>query len=141
MHPQDERSQAAGLLLLRIALASVFLAHGLAKPLLFSWAGTEAFFQSQGFAGWMAYPVFAAEVTGAVLLGLGIFSRLAALGLVPITLGVVATHLPNGWLFNVPNGGWEFGALLLALVAVVVLVGPGPYVARIRVPALGRRLA
>ena len=60
--------------LLRLTLGVVFMAHGLFKVLVLTLPGTAAFFAAQGFPGWTAYPVFAAEVVGgaALLAGSGV---------------------------------------------------------------------
>jgi putative oxidoreductase len=43
-------------------------------------------------------------------------------------------HLPNGWLFSNPHGGWEFPALWIVLLIVQALLGPGAYA--LKVPGL-----
>ena len=50
--------------LLRVALGIVFVAHAAAKWFTFTLPGTAEFFAAQGFPGWAAYPVFAAELFG-----------------------------------------------------------------------------
>jgi putative oxidoreductase len=40
-------------------------------------------------------------------------------------------HLPNGFVFSYPNGGWEYPAFLIVISAVQALIGEGAY-------ALGR---
>jgi putative oxidoreductase len=102
-------------LVVRLALGVVFLAHGLTKVFVFTLPGTAAFFESVGFPGFLAYPVTAAEIVGGLLLVVGLASRWAALGLVPVMLGALSVHWGNGWVFNAPNGGWEFPALLAAV--------------------------
>jgi putative oxidoreductase len=127
-----------GALTLRLALGAVYLAHALSKPMLFTMPGTVAFFESNGFPGWAAYPVFAAELLGGVLLLLGLLTRWAAAGLVPVTAGALLVHGPNGWLFINPGGGWEYPAFLLAALASQVLLGGGAHALRVpmRPPAV-----
>jgi putative oxidoreductase len=36
-------------------------------------------------------------------------------------------HLPNGWVFSAPNGGWEYPAFLIVASVVQALVGAGAY--------------
>ena len=57
----------------------------------------------------------------------GIGTRWVALALVPVLLGAVWAHAGNGWLFNAPNGGWEYPAFLTAAAIVVALLGDGAY--------------
>jgi putative oxidoreductase len=125
---------ALGLLILRVALGVVFLTHGLFKPLVLTFAGTAAFFESFGFPGWTVYPVFLAEVIGGLALIAGQGTRWAAAALIPVVLGAFRVHGPNGWYFGAPNGGWEYLAVLIAGLVAVILLGPGAFALRIRRP-------
>ena len=59
------------------------------------------YFQSLGLPGFFAYITIAAELGGAAGLILGIWPRYAALLLIPLMLGTIATvHGKNGWLFT-----------------------------------------
>lgn len=123
-------------LLLRVALAALFLAHVGLKLFVFTPAGTAGFFASLGLPGWLAYVTIAAELAGAVALLLGVWPRWVALALVPILLGAIATvHGPAGFFFTNPNGGWEFLALWIVGLVALALVGDGPY-ALAKSPAL-----
>lgn len=112
-------------LVLRLALGAVFLAHALAKPLLYTMPGTVAFFQSHGFPGWTAWPVFLAELIGGILLIAGIRTRAVALALLPVLAGALLVHLPNGWSFTAPGGGWEYVAFLILALVIQTLLGDG----------------
>ena len=116
---------------LRLALGTMFVAHGLWKVLTLGMATTAGFFASQGFPEWTAYPVVAAEIGGGVLLILGVQTRIVALLTLPILLGALKVHLPNGFVFSYPNGGWEYPAFLIVATSVQALLGDGAY-------ALGR---
>jgi len=131
---RDARLVSYGALALRLALGLVFLAHALSKPLVFTLPGTAAFFEQHGFPGWSAYPVFALELLGGLLLLLGMGSRWAALVLIPVTAGALLVHLPNGWLFINPGGGWEFPAFLIAALAAQALLGDGALALRVALP-------
>ncbi|HLL54310.1 MAG TPA: DoxX family protein [Myxococcaceae bacterium] len=113
--------------LLRVALGVLFLAHAYAKFSLFTLPGTVRFFEANGFPGWTAYPVFAAELVGGLALVVGFKTRIAALGLIPIMVGALKTHLANGWMFTSAGGGWEFVAFLIAALAAQALLGSGAY--------------
>jgi putative oxidoreductase len=123
----DTRTNALGTFALRITLGVVMIAHALLKILVFTVPGTVAFFASVGFPGALAYPVIAAELLGGAALVLGFKTRWAALGLVPVLLGATFVHVPNGWVFNAPNGGWEYPALLTVGVMVQALLGSGAF--------------
>jgi len=121
----DTRTAPYAILLLRVALGVMFLAHGLTKLLVFTPAGTAGFFESIGFAGWLAYPVIAFEVTGGALLVLGLFARRVAAAAV-VQLFVASTvHFANGWSFTNPNGGWEYPIFLVIAAATIALAGDG----------------
>ncbi|RME61699.1 MAG: DoxX family protein [Alphaproteobacteria bacterium] len=125
--PPSERSAPWGVLLLRLALGTMFVAHGLLKLLVFGLPGTAGFFQSVGFPGWFAYPTIAAEVGGGALLILGLWPRLVALALLPVLIGAMSVHVGNGWVFSAPGGGWEYPLGLIVAAVVQALVGDGPY--------------
>lgn len=118
-------STALGLLLLRLSLGLMYLAHAGLKLFVFTLPGTAQFFVGQGLPGALAYAVFAAEALGGVLLLLGAWPRQVALALVPILLGAAWVHAPNGWVFNAPGGGWEYPAFLAVASLVLWLAGDG----------------
>lgn len=110
----------AGATLLRVALGLMFIAHSVVlKYLTFTLAGTAQYFVSIGLPAFLAYVVFALEAVGGVLLVLGIRTRWVALGLVPVLIGATLVHVGNGWVFNAPNGGWEYPVFLIVISLVV----------------------
>ncbi|MFO1426665.1 MAG: DoxX family membrane protein [Steroidobacteraceae bacterium] len=119
----DNASLAA--FLLRLALGVIALAHGLLKIFVFTVPGTVQFFQSVGLPGALAYLVIAGEVLGGIALLLGVRTRWVSLGLLPIMLGATFVHVGNGWVFNAPNGGWEYPAFLAVAVLVQAILGDG----------------
>src|SRR3954447_20300465 len=109
--PVDTRTVPYAALLLRL-LGILFLAHAGLKIFVFTPAGTAAFFAFRGLRAALAYVTILWELLGAVALVLGIWPRVAALALIPILLGAIATvHGPAGFFFTNPHGGWEFLAL------------------------------
>src|SRR5690242_4871954 len=104
------RSTAYGVALLRISLGIMYLAHSVVLKLFtYTLPGTAQFFQSVGLPGPLAYLTFAAEAVGGALLVLGVQTRWVALALTPCLAGAIAfVHLPNGWVFTAPGGGWEY---------------------------------
>jgi putative oxidoreductase len=113
--------------LLRIALASVFLFHGIGKVVNVS-----------GFAEMMGLPVLVAglvtfaEVAGGLGIIIGGFgkeliTRLAALAMIPVLLGaIVMVHGPR-WNFvpaeGYPMGGMEFQVVLALIATYFLIVG------------------
>ena len=115
-------------LLLRVSLGVMFLAHSLIlKVFTFGLTGTSQWFVSIGLPGWLAYAVCFAEIIGGAMLILGVYTRWAALALLPILLGAAFVHWPNGWVFSAPNGGWEYPVFLALAVVVQSLLGNGAY--------------
>lgn len=113
-------------LLLRLCLGAIFIAHAMLKWRVFTIPGTIKFFQSLGLPGWFAYVTIAAELGGAACLILGIFPRIVALLLLPLVLGtIVMVHGKKGWLFSNPDGGWEYPAFWAAALLVLFLLGDG----------------
>ena len=111
----------------RLALGTMFLAHGLMKLMVFTLPGTAGFFESVGFPGWTAYLVTFAEIGGGVALLLGLRTRIVSAALIPVLLGALYVHLGNGWVFSAPNGGWEYPAFLVVAALVQLLLGDGRF--------------
>lgn len=123
----DTRTAPFAALLLRLGLGALFIAHGLLKVFVFTIPGTVAYFESIGYPGVLAYAVIAAELIGGAMLILGIAPRIVAVALIPLMIGATLQHIPNGWLFSSPKGGWEFPAFWTVLLVVQALLGSGPY--------------
>ena len=122
-----DRAGDVGLLLLRLTLGAIFIAHG-AQKLFGSFGGggiegTGQFFAQNGLKPGEALAVLAGsgELVGGVLLALGLLTRLGALAVaVPMVIAIVVVHLPGPLV-----GGFELPLALLAAAVVVLLVGPG----------------
>jgi len=123
----DSRTAAYGLFLLRAALGVMFIAHAWLKFGVFTMTGFEGFLAQVGLPTIVAWPIVLAELLGGIALILGVYSRLVSLALLPILLGALAIHAPNGWVFNAPNGGWEYPAFLAIAALVQALVGDGAF--------------
>lgn len=129
-------TQDLGLLLLRVALGVVFIAHGLQKA--FGWWGGEGL---DGFkaalidAGYqhvelLTYVAAGAQIAAGVLLVLGLFTPVAAAGalafLVNSALVTFSAQREDGGLFVLGSDA-EYLLVLAALAAAIILVGPGRY--------------
>ncbi len=124
----DTQKSDLALLLLRVSLGIMLLAHGFVlKVLTFTPAGTAQFFASIGYPAFLAYLVILGEILGGLALIAGVFTRLASVLLIPILVGATLMHLDNGWLFSAPKGGWEFPAFWTVTLVVQALLGPGAY--------------
>lgn len=140
----EERAKAAGrrgtqdfgLLILRVALGVIFIAHGLQK--VFGWWGgpgldgfkntlTEAGYQH---ADMLTYIAAGAQIASGVLLVLGLFTPLAAAValalLVNSLLATFTAQRANGGLFVLGSEA-EHLLMLAAAAATIILAGPGRY--------------
>lgn len=140
----DERSkdgrrgtQDLGLLILRLALGVVFIAHGLQKA--FGWWGgsgldgfkttlTEAGYQN---AGVLTYVAAGAQIAAGVLLVLGLFTPVAAAGALAFLVNSVLVNFDSqrrgGSLFVLGSDGAEYLLALTAVAVAIILSGPGRY--------------
>ena len=117
--------------MLRVALGVMFLAHALVLKLgVFGLDGTTQFFVSLGLPAWTAPATILAEAVGGLALVVGLGARLAAVATIPVLLGALWVHIGNGWVFNAPNGGWEYPLFLVVVAGVVALLGDGAYALR-----------
>jgi len=120
------------LLVLRLTLGIVFLAHGAQKafgafggPGL---AGTAGFLGSLGLQPPRFWAVVAAygEFLGGLLVALGLFTPLGALMIAAaMAVATIKVHGPKG--FFIQNGGYEHTLVLLVLALVLAAAGPGAY--------------
>lgn len=113
--------------LLRLALASVFLFHGLGKV-----ADLGGFAQMTQLPVAVAALVTFAEVAGGIGILAGAFTsslitRLSALAMIPVLVGaIVMVHGPR-WSFvpaeGYPMGGMEFQVVLTLMALYFLIVG------------------
>jgi putative oxidoreductase len=113
--------------LLRIALASVFLFHGVGKAV-----DVGGFSQMSGLSTAVAALVTFAELAGGVGIIVGaltkeIITRLAALAMAPVLLGAIFMVHWGRWSFTpaegFPMGGMEFQVVLLLMALFFLVVG------------------
>ena len=118
---------AAASLLLRIGLAGMWISHGLILKLLtFGVVGLGNWLAAIGLPSALALPLILAETVGGLLILLGIYGRWVSLALLPILLGALLIHAPNGWVFSNPDGGWEYPLFLTLMTLVHALLGDDP---------------
>jgi putative oxidoreductase len=128
----DSRTAPYAALLLRVSLGALFLAHAGLKFFVFTPAGTAKFFGSVGLPPELAYLTIAVEVLGGLALILGVWTRVAAIAVLPILLGAIFTvHGSAGFFFTNPHGGWEFPAFWTVALLVQALLGDGAYTLRL----------
>lgn len=114
------------LLVARVALGVVLVAHGLQKFLTFGLAGTSASFEKMGIP---AAPVAAGYAAVVELVGGALLIAGAATAIVGVLVALdmagafVFVHAANGVF--VDGGGWELVALILVLALTLGAVGAG----------------
>jgi putative oxidoreductase len=105
----------------------MWIAHALLKLMVFTLPGTAGYFESVGFPGFLAYPVFAIELCGGIALLLGLYARQVSLLLIPIMLLAASVHFKNGWVFTSTGGGWEYPIFLAIASLALYLIGDGAF--------------
>ena len=112
---------------MRVSLGGMFFLHGIGKPLIIGMAQVSQGFIEKGFPVWTNYAATLIEIIGGLMLVLGIYSRWAAVALLPVTLGIILYHFPYGWVFHNPGGGWEYPQLILVSLVTILFLGGGKY--------------
>lgn len=113
-------------LLLRLALGAAWLSHAFLKLAAFSMPALAAFLNAQGMPTPMAWPVALLELTGGVLIVLGVHGRVASLALLPLLAASLLAHTGNGWTTMVPGGGgWLYPSLLMMATLLHLRAGDG----------------
>ncbi len=130
-------TQHLGLLVLRVGLGAVLVAHGLQK--LSGWWGGEgisAFKNSLSDIGYqhadiLAYVGAGGEIVAGVLLVLGLFTPVAAAGalafLINGLLAAISARPHSHSLSYFLPDGHEYQITLIVLAVAVILCGPGRY--------------
>ncbi len=115
--------QPLGLLVMRLVLGVIMVAHGWPKLMNISKFASGPLAHI-GVPGWMAYLVVTAEVVGGALLVLGLLTPFAALAVsIDMTVAILKVHLRNGLT---GQGGYEFPLVLLSVAFALIFFGAGP---------------
>ena len=118
-----DRMQPLGLLVLRLALGTVLVAHGYHKVNghMHEFAGYVA---SMGIPAWLGYVSALTEFVGGMLLIVGLFTRVAAFAaLIDMLVAIAKVHWKHGLL---GAGGYEFPLALAAIAFALIFLGAGP---------------
>lgn len=111
-----------GLLVLRLAVAVIFIYHAMPKL-----KGAKMMSQAMGMPAGMIFMLGAVELLSSVGLVLGIYMQLAALLLGIVMIGAIyfkmmKWHMPFAAM---DKTGWEFDLILLAANIAILLGGGG----------------
>jgi putative oxidoreductase len=120
-----EKNADRALLVLRLAVAGIFIAHGYMKLFVMGPEAVESFFTQLGIPlpAVAAWAVTALEFGGGIALAAGAGTRILALLFVADMAGAIGfALLPKGFV-----GGYEFEFLLCAGALTLALAGAGAY--------------
>ena len=133
---QDRSAVDIALLIARVIVGAVFMAHGAQKLFgAFGGPGLSAVVQMMGPLG---YLVAIGEFFGGLGLVVGFLTRFSAAAITVIMLGAIAmVHGKVGffmnWMGKQAGEGFEYHLLAIAILLTIVIAGPGRY-------AIGRYL-
>jgi len=120
-----DRRVALALVILRGAVASVFVIHGLGRWALDLVAPFAGYFAAHGVPAPAVWPwvVTVIEVAGGVLLAVGVGVRpLTAWFALQILVGIATIHAPAGWfVVGAGRNGMEYSALIVVCLLVTWL--------------------
>jgi putative oxidoreductase len=121
-----DRLQPLALLLMRLALGAIMVAHGYHKV----FGGLHHHAQmvaSLGLPEWLGYVSAFTEFFGGWLILVGLFTRVAALGVcLDLFVAIWKVHLHNGLIGSPDRPGYEFALAAFALAFAIIFFGGGP---------------
>ena len=122
------------LTMIRLALGTVFFAHGAQKLLGwfggYGFTGTMGFFTQMGIPAPLAFLAIAAEFFGGLGLIVGFLGRIASFGIIcNMLVAIMMVHRHNGlfmnWSGDQKGEGFEFHILAIAIALAIVVKGSG----------------
>lgn len=122
----SEYSKSIGLLFARFLVA-----YGFYEPAMMKWSDMKSvaeWFGSMGipFPTLNAYMAASTEITGVVLLTLGLFTRLISIPLIVIMIvAIVTVHIDNG--FSAGNNGFEIPLYYMSFLVLFFSHGAGKF--------------
>ncbi|MGH9007722.1 MAG: DoxX family protein [Acidimicrobiales bacterium] len=126
-----EHSVALALLVLRVSVGGVFMAHGINH--IYGGgkiAGTAGWFESLGMKPGRlhAWTASLTEVGASGLLFLGLLTPVAAAGVIGVMLVAwITNHRKNGFFIFRPGEGYEYVMTLTLMGVVISIIGPGEW--------------
>jgi putative oxidoreductase len=135
-------SASAALLLARLCIGAVFIAHGVNH--IFGGGkipGTSRWFESLGMRpgklhAWLASLT---EIGAGGLFVIGLLTPLGGAGIVGVMLvALITNHLKNGFFIFRPGEGWEYVMVLTVVSVAIGTIGPGQWSIDDHVHALTR---
>jgi putative oxidoreductase len=125
MFPQLARFTDLGLLLLRLMVASVFVTSGWSHTTK-SEERSKSIGMSQGFTIFLGI----AEVAGGLGVAFGVFTQLAAVGLILVMLGAIQKKIFvwHTGFWGEKTFGWHYDLMLVVMNLVILVTDGGRWV-------------
>lgn len=118
-----DRLQPLALLVLRIVIGVILIAHGYGK-VFGGFSQVHDMVQRIGFPGWMAYLVAGTEFFGGILIIAGLLTRFVAVAmLIDMSVAIWKFHWHHGLK---GQGGYEFPLSVAAIAFALIFFGGGP---------------
>jgi putative oxidoreductase len=116
-------SLSATLVILRISVAFIFLAHSSVRVADSTVAQFGEFLENRGFpfgVVWV-WGITAFEITGGLLLAFGYFTKILSAGFIFLLVaGIILIHASFGWFVGEHGtGGCEYSFILIAALIVI----------------------
>lgn len=116
--------------LIRVAVGGTLLTHGVNKVLNVDVMAFAKGLAARGLEPSVpfAYLIFFLETGGAVMIMLGLLTRVVA-PIIAIQFFIITfvAHFANGYGWSSPRGGWEFPLMWGVIFFAIALRGGGPY--------------
>lgn len=118
-----DRLQPLALLVLRLALGAVLIAHGYPK-IFGGLKGHMGFVGSLGLPPWMGLLSAGTEFFGGILIILGLITRLVGLAVtIEMCVAIAKIHFKHGLT---GDGGYQFPLMVAVAGFVLIFFGAGP---------------
>src|SRR5215467_11907260 len=119
-----KRLQPFALLVLRLVLGAIMIAHGYSK-VFGEFHKHQGYVGSLGIPAWMAYLSTGTEFFGGIAIVLGLFAQFFSLAFcIEMLVAIWKVHFKHG--LTAP-GGYEFPLAMVAIALAVMCFGAGPY--------------
>jgi putative oxidoreductase len=121
-----DRLQPLALLVLRLALGAIMVAHGHLK-VFGGLHRTAQMIGHMGLPSWLGYVVAFTEFVGGILILSGLVTRVAASALcIDMMVAIWKVHWHNGLLGSPDHPGYELPLSVAAIALALIFFGAGP---------------